>query len=168
MYIRSLKAKAVKFTNSTVSITNFNSPTTTAPTNIDIFNTSVFNDDSNIFEKIDNYQLRVKQSGLYLVSLSLALRQNPATQGSQVYDYIFFNLDGSLASSSIATLSPQYDPSRVNIGGRFAFNSNSYINITAGQILTLQSRRWLNGTTYNGIVNFDNVSLSSVRIVKLK
>ncbi|WP_345208573.1 hypothetical protein [Chryseobacterium ginsengisoli] len=162
------KSKAVKFTNSVSSTTNFNSTTVASPANIDIFNTASFNDDTNIFEKVNDYQLRIKQAGLYLISASLALKQNPATQGSEVYDYIYFNLDGNLASSSIATLPPQYNPSRININGRFVFNSNSYIYATAGQILTLHSKRWKDGSAYNGTVNFDTNSLSSVTIIKLK
>ncbi|GAA4166050.1 hypothetical protein GCM10022217_39100 [Chryseobacterium ginsenosidimutans] len=162
------KGKAVKFTNSASSTTNFNSATIASPTNIDIFTTLSFNDDTNIFEKINDYQLRIKQAGLYLVSVNLALKQNPAVQDSEVYNYIYFNLDGTLASSSIATLPPQYNPGRININGRFAFSSNSYVYATAGQILTLHSKRWKDGSTYNGTVNFDTNSLSSVTIIKLK
>lgn len=162
------RSKAVKFNNPATSTTNFNSATIAAPADIDIFNTAVFNDDSAIFERVNDYQLRIKQTGLFLVSLNLALKQNPAAENSQVYDYIYFNLDGTLASSSIATLPPQYNPARININGRFAFSSNSYINATAGQILTLHSRRWNNGTAYNGTVNFDTTNLSSVTIIKLK
>lgn len=162
------RAKAVKFTNSSSSTTNFNSASASSPANIDIFNTPSFNDDPNIFEKVNNYQLRIKQTGLYLISLNLALRQNPAMEDSEVYDYIYFNLNGSLASSSISTLPPQYDPSRINISGRFAFSSNSYVYANAGQILTLQSKRWKDGSTYNGTVNYDSNSLSSVTIIKLK
>ncbi|SIQ31412.1 hypothetical protein SAMN05880574_11011 [Chryseobacterium sp. RU37D] len=162
------KAKAVKFTNSSASTTNFNSANTTISSGIDIFNTLVFNDDPTIFEKIDNYQLKVKQSGLYLISVNLALKQNPASEDSEVYDYIYFNLDGALASSNIATLPPQYNPGRININGRFAFGSNSYIYANAGQILTLQSKRWKDGSNYNGTINFDANSLSSVTIIKLK
>lgn len=162
------KGKAVKFTNSASTTTNFNSATMASPTNIDIFNTLSFNDDTSIFEKVNDYQLKLKQAGLYLISANLALKQNPATQGSEVYDYIYFNLDGNLASSSIATLPPQYNPSRININGRFAFGSNSYVYSNAGQILTLHSKRWKDGSSYNGTVNFDATSLSSVTVIKLK
>ncbi|SDR09431.1 hypothetical protein SAMN05421664_3513 [Chryseobacterium soldanellicola] len=162
------KAKAVKFSNSASSTTNFNSATIAAPTNIDIFNTLSFNDDTNIFQKINDYQLKIKQAGLYLVSVNLALKQSPAAQASEVYDYIYFNLDGNLASSSIATLPPQYDPGKININGRFAFSSNSYVYANAGQILTLHSKRWRDGSAYNGTVNFDTTTPSSVTIIKLK
>lgn len=162
------KGKAIKFSNSVSSTTNFNSATMATPTSIDIFETLNFNDDTAVFEKVNSYQLRIKQAGLYLVSLNLALRQNPGTQGSEVYDYIYFNLDGNLASANIATLPPQYNPSRVNINGRFAFGSNSYVYANAGQVLTLHSKRWRDGSSYNGTVNYDTASLSSVTIIKLK
>lgn len=158
--------KAAKFNNLPVSITNFNPNLVSTPVNIDIFGSTAFNDDPSVIERIDNYQVRLNSSGLYLVSANLALRQNPAVEDSQVQDYIHFNLDGTLASSNISTVVPQNDPSNINTNGRFAFGSTSYIYATAGQILTLQSSRAANGT--NGIVNFDGVSLSSVTIIKLQ
>lgn len=166
--IGTTKSKAIKFANSASSTTNFNPSTVAAPVSIDIFNTEIFNDDSSVFERVNDYQLRIKQSGLYLISLNLALRQNPAVDNSRLSDYLYFNLDGNLASSKIITLVPQYDPDNVNINGRFAFGSNSYINATANQILTLHSARYKDGTNYNGTVNFDTVSLSSVTIIKIQ
>jgi hypothetical protein len=162
------KSKAVKFTSSSASTTNFNPATVASPVNIDIFSAQVFNDDSSVFEKVSNYELRVKQAGLYLISVNLALKQVPAVEESRVSDYIYLNLDGALASSKIITLVPQYDPAKVNINGRFAFGSNSYINAAAGQIITLQSARYKNGTDYNGVVNFDGTNLSSITIVKIQ
>lgn len=163
-----VKSKAVKYTNSASSTTNFNPATVSEPVNIDIFNTEVFNDDPSIFEKINDYQLRIKEPGLYLISLNLALRQNPAVDNSRLSDYLYFNLDGNLASSKIITLVPQYDPDNIDINGRFAFGSNSYINVSANQILTLQSSRYKDGANYNGTVNFDTVSLSSLTIIKIQ
>lgn len=162
------KAKAVKFNNSSSSTTNFNPATVASPVNIDIFNSIVFNDDSAIFEKIDDYQIRINASGLYLVSANLALKQNPAVNNSLLYDYIHFNLNGTLASANISTLVTQNNPTNVNVDGRFVFESTSYIYATAGQVLTLQSTRGQDGTNYNGIVSFDTVSLSSVTIIKLQ
>ncbi|NML72460.1 hypothetical protein HHL23_22165 [Chryseobacterium sp. RP-3-3] len=161
-------AKSVKFSNSSTNTNNFNPATVAAPAGIDIFNTAVFNDDTAIYEKINNYQLRIKQSGLYLVSANLALKQDPAVDNSRLSNYIYFNLNGSLASAKVITLVPQYDPRDVDIDGRFAFGLNSYMNVTAGSILTLHSQRYKNGTNYNGIINFDNASLSSVVVVKIQ
>lgn len=162
------KEKAVKYTNPAASTTNFNPGTVASPVGIDIFGTEVFNDDSSIFERIDNYQLKIKSAGLYLVSINLALKQNPAEDQSKLCDYIYCNLDGALTSAKISTLVPQYNPSKVNIYGRFAFGSNSYFNATAGQILTLNSARYEDGPNYNGTVNYDGVSLSSITIIKIK
>ncbi|REC59220.1 hypothetical protein DRF65_27210 [Chryseobacterium pennae] len=162
------QSKAVQYTNDASSLTNFNPSFVSTPLNIDIFGTEVFNDDNAIFEKINANQLRIKKAGLYLVSLNLALKQNPAIKNSRLSDYIYFNLDNTLASSKIVTLVPQYDPTKVNIEGRFTFGSNSYINAKDGQILTLNSQRYKDGVNYNGIVNYDDVSLSSVTIIKLQ
>lgn len=162
------KAKTVKFNNSNSSTTNFNPATVANPVNIDIFSALVFNDDPLLFEKLNDYQIRINKAGLYLISVNLALKQNPAVNNSLLYDYIHFNLDGTLASANISTLVPQNNPANVDISGRFVFESTSYIYTTAGQILTLQSTRGQDGTSYNGNVNFDTVSLSSVTIIKLQ
>lgn len=159
--------KAAKFNNLSSSITNFNPFSVASPINIDMFGSTVFNDDPLIFEKLNNYQIRINEPGLYLVNANLALRQNPAVEESELHDYIHFNLDGVLASSNISTVVPQYNPSDININGRFAFGSISYIYANAGQILSLQSTRGRDGSNYNGTVNFDPVSLSSVTIIKL-
>ncbi len=165
-------AKAVKYNNSTSRCSdnndNFNSASISSPNTIEIFGEQIFNDDTGIFEKVSDSKLKLKQAGLYLVSLSLALRQDPQQENSQVYDYIYFNLNNILASPSIAAKTPQADPSEVNINGKFAFVMNTYIIATAGQILTLQSKRWKDGSNYDGTINFDPNSLSSVTIVKLK
>ncbi|WP_312300538.1 hypothetical protein [Chryseobacterium sp.] len=160
--------KAVKFNNLSSSTTNFNPPTVGSPVNIDVFGSVVFNDDPSVFEKLNNYQVRINAPGLYLVSANLALRQSPAVEESELHDYIHFNLDGVLASSNISTVVPQYNPSDININGRFAFGSTSYIYANAGQILTLQSTRGADGSNYNGTVIFDAASLSSVTIIKLQ
>ncbi|MFS4428059.1 hypothetical protein [Chryseobacterium sp. GVT01B] len=161
-----INTKAAKFNNLSSSTTNFNPNLVSTPVNIDIFSSTAFNDDPVVIEKLNNYQVRLNASGLYLVSANLALRQNPAAEDSEVQDYIHFNLDGVLASSNISTVVPQNNPSDINTSGRFAFGSISYIYATAGQVLTLQSTRAANGT--NGTVNFDGVSLSSVTIIKLQ
>ncbi|MGG5210027.1 hypothetical protein ACQWU4_13940 [Chryseobacterium sp. MIQD13] len=162
------ESKAVKFASSPASTTNFNPATVASPVGIDIFNSAVFNDDAAMFEKIDDYQLKINQSGLYLVSLNLALKQAPAVDQSRLSDYIYFNLNGNLASAKVITLVPQYNPGDINIGGRFAFGLNSYIQVTAGSVLTLRSQRYKDGADYNGILNFDGVSTSSVTIVKIQ
>lgn len=163
------KSQVIKFSNSPTSTMNFNPVSVASPVGIDIFNSVVFNSDTSgsVYEKLGDYQLRIKQDGLYLVSANLALKQSPAVDNSRVSDYIYFNLDGNLASAKIITLVPQYDPSDVNINGRFAFGSNSYINAKAGQILTMHSARYKDGTNYNGTVNYDTTSLSSVTVIKI-
>ncbi|MDQ1096908.1 MULTISPECIES: hypothetical protein [Chryseobacterium] len=166
--LNSTKAKAVKFNNLPSSTTNFNPGTTTQTVTIDIFGTQVFNDDPSIFEKVTDNSLLIKQTGLYLISVNLALKQNPAVDQSRVADYLYFNVNSNLASAKIITLVPQYNPSRVNINGRFAFGSNSYAYISSGDTLTFLSQRYKNGTNYNGTVNFDNTSLSSITIIKIQ
>jgi hypothetical protein len=166
--LNTAKAKAVKFTNPAGSITNFNPATTALPTSVDIFGTQIFNDDNSIFEKLTDYSLLIKQAGLYLISINLALKQNPAVNQSRLADYLYFNVNGSLASAKVITLVPQYNPANVNINGRFAFSSNSYAYITPGAILTFLSQRYKDGVNYNGTVNFDNASLSSITIIKIQ
>ncbi|WP_419869018.1 hypothetical protein [Chryseobacterium sp. CT-SW4] len=163
------KYEVIKFSNSPASSINFNPISVASPVGIDIFNTVVLNSDTSgsIYEKIGDYQLRIKQDGLYLISANLALKQSPAVEDSRLSDYIYFNLDGVLASAKVITLVPQYDPSDINIGGRFAFGSNSYINAKAGQILTMHSARYKDGNNYNGTVNYDTTSLSSVTVIKI-
>lgn len=162
------QSKAIKFTNSTSSSTNLNPSSVATPVDIDIFNTEVFNDDPSVFEKINGYQLIIKEAGLYLVSVNLALKQSPAVGNSRLSNYIYLNLDGSLASSKIITLVPQYNPNDIDIDGRFAFGSNSYMNVEAGQILTLHSQRYKDGDNYNGTLKFDETSLSSVTLIKIQ
>lgn len=162
------KAKAVKFTNPVSSSTNLNPGTTALPATIDIFGTQVFNDDNSIFEKVTDYSLLIKQTGLYLISVNLALKQNPAVDQSRLADYLYFNVNGSLASAKVITLVPQYNPARVNINGRFAFGSNSYAYISSGAVLTFLSQRYKDGSNYNGTVNFDNTSLSSITVIKIQ
>lgn len=162
------RSKAIKFTNSLSNTTNFNPSTVATPVTIDIYNNEKFNDDPSIFERIDDYKLKIKKAGLYIVSVNLALKQNPAKDESRLSNYIYFNLDGILVSAKIITLVPQYNPSSVNIDGRFAFNSNSYIKVEAGQILTLHSQRYKDGTRYDGVLNFDNTSPSSVTVIKIQ
>ncbi|WP_312297926.1 hypothetical protein [Chryseobacterium sp.] len=167
--IGAVKAKVVKYTNSASTVTNFNPDTVDKPANIDIFSTEVYNDDPTIFKKLNDFQIRLEEAGLYLVSVNLALKQNTPTNKSLLYDYIHFNLDGVMASSNISTMVPQNDPSKVDIKGRFAYGFTSYITATAArQVLTLQSTRGQDGAKYNGIISFDNVSLSSVSIIKLR
>lgn len=165
--IGTTSSKVVKFTNAPSAV-NFNPSTVEAPIKIDIFGTQVLNDDSALFEKLDNYSLKINQPGLYMVSINLALKQDPAVDNSRLTNYIYLNLDGVLASSKIVTLVPQYDPSKVDIDGRFAFGSNSYFNAVAGQVLTLHSARYKNGTNYNGTVNYDDTSLSSITVIKIR
>jgi len=162
------KNVAVKFNNNPLSVTNFNPNQVSTPKQIDIFNTVEFNDDNAIFEKIDNFQLRIKKNGLYLVSLNLALKQTPPKEDSRLSNYIYMNLNGNLASSKIITLVPQYNPTDVNVNGRFAFGSNSYINAKSGDVLTLMSQRYKDGTNYDGILNYDPLTNSSITLIKIK
>lgn len=157
----------VKFTNSSTNATNLNPPNTSTKVDIPIFDNELFNDDSDVFERINSTSVMIKKSGLYLISTNLALRQSPAVEDSRLSDYIYFSVDNNLASSKIITLVPQYDPDDVNINGRFAFGLNAYSNINAGQILTLKSERYKNGSNYNGTLIFDSTSFSSITIIKI-
>jgi hypothetical protein len=118
--------KVAKFTSPAGSTTNFN-PTTATPVTVDIFGAEVFNDSAGTFEKLSDTQLRINETGLYQVSVNLALRQNPQVVDSSVCNYIYLNLDTNLASSRVPTLVPQYDPNDIGINGRFAFGLNTYI-----------------------------------------
>ncbi len=163
---------AAQYQNPSTSTTNFN-PSSAGIANqvtIDIFGTEVFNDDSDIFERVSDYQLKLKKSGLYLISLNMALKQSPPIEDSRVHDYIQFYLDNTLASSSISTLVPQYRPDRVSSEGRFAFGLYTYILVqNDNQLLTLTSKRMKDGSNYNGNVYFEGPNnLSSVTILKIK
>lgn len=156
-----------KFSNSSNNKTNFNPPNTSTFIEIPIFENQLINDNNDVFERINSTSIRIKKNGVYLIAANLALRQSPAVEESRLSDYIYFKVDNNLASSKIVTLAPQYNPSNVNINGRFAFGINSYANISAGQVLTLVSERYRNGSNYNGTLIFDESSLSSVTIIKI-
>ncbi len=159
---------AVQFNNEKFSSTNFNPNRVHQSVQIDIFHHQKFNDDSDVFEKIDTYRLKVKKEGLYLVSANLALRIVTPVEDSRINNYIHFKLDGRLASSSMSTLVPQFDPKKTDIDGRFAFGSTSYMQINAGQIITLESEKVKDGKNYDGEVTFDRDSLSSITIIRLQ
>lgn len=166
--MNAVKSNAVQFKNNPASTVNFNPSTVASLVVIDIFNNQIFNEDSTLFQKIDDFQLKLNEAGLYEVSVNLALKLSTPSKNSLVFNYIYFNIDSTLASANVSTMVPQNNPSNVNIGGRFPFGTTSYINATTGQISTLHSRRGQNGDSHNGTVNFDHLSLSSVTIVKLK
>lgn len=68
----------------------------------------------------------------------------------------------------MSTLVPQFDPKKTDIDGRFAFGSTSYMQINAGQIITLESEKVKDGKNYDGEVTFDRDSLSSITIIRLQ
>ncbi len=158
---------AVQFHNVQGNTTNINPSNLNTKIAIPIFGTQAFNDDTSVFERINATSLRIKKSGVYLLSANLALRQNPAVHNSRLSAYISFEIGGQLASSKLVTLAPQYNPSNVNINGRFGFILSAYADVTAGQVLTLVSERYKSGSNYDGTVYFDSTSLSSVTIVKI-
>lgn len=163
--------KVAKFNNakSTSDLNvNWNPSSTSSPLNVSIFGNAEFNDDSTLFEKIDNNSIKINEVGTYLVVTNLGLQLFPIdTRYSTIEIYFNYALNGNVASSKVLSRVPQQYTS-VYVDGRFFFKLSDYVNVTTpGQILTLQA--WRNNTFPNDqFIRYDANVNSSIVIQKLR
>jgi hypothetical protein len=158
-----------QYRNTLNDATNFNASIADTSVKMGIFSTEVFNDDNTVFQRLGSTDLRILKPGIYSVSLNFALRQNPQVKDSRLHTYIQPRLNSTVIGAGISTLVPQYDPSQIDIDGRFAFGLTAYFNVTSPSTLSIISTRQEDGNNYSGTLIFDSIggNLSSITILKL-
>lgn len=160
--------KVAKFNNNpSDQLTNWNPVTTAAPYLVTLFDTTEFNDDSDLFQKIGNTSLRINEVGTYVITTNIGFQLFPTnTVNSTIEIYFNYALDGTIASSKVLSRVPQQDGASVN--GRFFYNLIDYVTVTSpGQILTLEAWRNNNYPT-NQYIRYDEGVTSSLTIQKLR
>lgn len=144
--------KTVKYTNNSVS-TNFN---TSGGVDIDIFNSQQWNEEPTLYNKINNTQLQIQESGLYTITCNLSLNSDDLER----YLVLRLRLGLTDVGDRIYGLAPEDSGN----GGDFSIHFTQTIYITAGQILKLRSYR--DGSSAN--IRFDSLGTSSITVQRIR
>ncbi|PTX61625.1 hypothetical protein C8N46_104268 [Kordia periserrulae] len=145
-------SKTTKFSNNSTS-TNFN---TSGGVDIDIFNSLQWNEDTALYNKINNTQLEILETGLYRVTCNLSL----VTSDIERYIYTSLRLDTTDVGDRIHGVGPE------DSGGndKFSIHFSQIIQINAGQILKLRSYRDGSSAT----ITFDSLGTSSILVERVR
>ncbi|MFK7749988.1 MAG: hypothetical protein AB8B65_16460 [Kordia sp.] len=119
--------RTVKFTNNSTTV-NFN---TLGGVNIDIFNSLNWNEDNSLYQKINNTDLRILETGYYQISCNLALNADSIEQ----YIELRLRLNTTDVGDKIFGLSPEDSGN----GGDFSIHFTQTILVNANDILRLRS-----------------------------
>ncbi len=144
--------RTVKFRNNNTS-TNFSN---SSGVNVDIFNSLQWNEDTSIFNKINNTTLQILEPGYYEVNVNLSLFT------SSVERYLDLNLriNGVDSTEVVHALAPEDGGS----DERFSVNFTQTVFIDRNQTLNLRSTRVGSSAT----ITFSSAQSSSITIKKLR
>ena len=144
--------RTVKYTNNSTSV-NFNSAT---GVNIDIFNNLSWNEDTSLYQKISNTELRILQTGYYQITCNLALNAADIEQ----YIELRLRLNTTDVGDKIFGLSPEDSGN----GGDFSIHFTQTILVNANDILSLRSYR----SHDDKAIYFESLGTSSIVIKKIR
>ncbi len=148
--------RTVKYSNSSTSLTtNFNASTTTG-TRIDIFGILRWNEDTSIYQRINDEQMRILSTGYYEVIVNLSLNSEDVER----YIELWLQINGTSTGDRIYGIAPEDSGN----GGDFSIHFTQIIQINANDILSLRSFR--RGSSDN--ILFKNTGTSSLSIRKIR
>lgn len=163
--------KVAKFLNNPNETTNWLPVSTTSSStlNITLFASTDFNDDSTLYERIDDNSIRINEVGTYVITTNIGFQLLPInTTYSTIEIYLNYALDGVIASSRVLSRVPQ-QYGNVFVDGRFFYNLTDYITVTKpGEILTLQASRNNPVTSTTQQIVYDRGVSSSIVLQKLR
>lgn len=158
-----------KFLNNPNETTNWHPASTgiNSSLNVSLFSSTDFNDDTTLYERIDDSSIKINEVGTYAVTTNIGFQLMPInTRNSTIEIYFNYTLDGVIASSRVLSRVPQQE---TLINGRFFYNLIDYITVTKpGEVLTLQASR---NNPYNSgsqQIIYDKDVSSSIVIQKLR
>ncbi len=160
--------KVAKFVNNPADQTVDWNPSATTPfLNLSLFHGVEFNDDTSVFQKLNDTSLVILQTGTYAITTNIGFQLFPVnTLNSRIEMYIQYALNGVRVSSKVLTRVPQQDGATVD--GRFFYNMTDYITVTTpGQILTIQTIR-NNASDVSQSIRYDSGVTSSIVLHKLR
>ncbi|MFI0425797.1 MAG: hypothetical protein ACH34V_02465 [Flavobacterium sp.] len=144
--------KTVKFRNNSTT-TNFS---TSGGVYVDIFNTVDWNEETTLFQKINNTDLRITETGLYEVTCNLSLDCSSIER----YLNLRLNINGVDTGENIRGLAPEDSGSN----GTFSVHFTQYMVINANDVLRLRSYRDGSSAT----ITFDALGTSSIVIKRIR
>ncbi|OAB79662.1 hypothetical protein [Cochleicola gelatinilyticus] len=148
--------RTVKFSNASTSLnTDFNSSSTTG-TRIDIFGTQRWNEDTTLYQFINDEQVRILDSGYYEVTVNLSLNSDRIER----YIELRLQLNGTSTGDRVYGVAPEDSGN----GGDFSIHFTQTIQINANQILSLRSFR----RGDDDPINFKDTGTSSITIRKIR
>lgn len=163
--------KVAKFLNNPAETTNWFPASTAASSllNVSLFASTDFNDDSTLFERIDDKSVRINEVGTYIITTNIGFQLMPInTTYSTIEIYFNYALDGVIASSRILSRVPQ-QYGNVLVDGRFFYNLTDYVTVTKpGEILTLQASRNNPTASVTQQIVYDKGVSSSIVLQKLR
>lgn len=144
--------KTIKFRNNSTSV-NFS---TVGGVYIDIFNTVDWNEESTLFQKINNTDLRISEAGLYEITGNFSLRSSDI----EVYLNMRLNVNGTDVGEKIRGIAPEDSGSN----GQFSIHFTQYLVLNENDILRFRSYRDGDST----IINFDSIGTSSLVVKRIR
>ena len=144
--------KTVKFRNNTTSI-NFS---TAGGVYVDIFNTVDWNEETTLFQKINNTDLRITETGLYEVTCNLSLD----CSNIERYLNLRLNINGVDTGENIRGIAPEDSGSN----GTFSVHFTQYLVINTNDVLRLRSYRDGSSAT----ISFDANGTSSLVVKRIR
>lgn len=144
--------KTIKCRNNTTSV-NFSNATGVY---IDIFNTVDWNEETTLFQKINNTDLRITEAGLYEITGNFSLRASDI----EVYLNMRLNINGTDVGDKIRGVAPEDSGSN----GQFSIHFTQYLVLNANDILRFRSYRDGGSTT----INFDTNGTSSLVVKRIR
>jgi len=144
--------KTVKFRNNTTSI-NFS---TAGGVYVDIFNTVDWNEETTLFQKINNTDLRITETGLYEVTCNLSLD----CSNIERYLNLRLNINGVDTGENIRGIAPEDSGSN----GTFSVHFTQYLVINTNDVLRLRSYRDGSSAT----ITFDANGTSSLVVKRIR
>ena len=132
--------------------------------NMKIFGQTIFNENFEALERIDDSSVKFNYSGLYAVSVVLSL--NKYSDDPAIALRVNLELDNNVVGSTHYVRSSS--AVSTTTGVYFSNSFTEYIEVQEGQVLTIKSVRATlqNPTTY--VVNFDTSGSSSVTISRIR